>query len=1016
MVRYILSRPVGVLLAFGALIILGCVAFFYIPISLLPDVNVPEILIRVDYPNTPAATMEQNILKPIRESLAGLDHLNNIESKAANHTGTVDLRFDYGTRMNLAYIEVNEKLDRLTNMLPRDMPRPQVIRISTADIPILRVQVTPREQKDYLPVSEMADKILVRRLEQLDGVSVVEANGTQKGIITVEPYRKMLMALNMDEMSLAHAIQTANQELGSLSVKDGQYRYFIRLGDKLKNRQDIAAIPVRTPGGAIVPLSRLAAVREEPEVPTGYHLYNGQRGLVITVQKQPDARMNELVPRIKKAIGQFQQDYPQVAFAVTRDQTSLLHAGISNLQQDLLIGGVLTVLVLFLFLGNYASPTLMSISIPVSLVITFIFFYLFNISFNIISLSGLALGIGMLIDNSIVVLDRITLKRRTGLPMAESCVTGTREVTVPVINQVLTTVAVYVPLVYLNGMAGALVFDQSIALTISLAVSLLVAFILAPLLYKMLLGDRPGRLREDTRFYSWVRAGYHRMITYIFKHKKTFFLITILIMPVGFLLMPLMPVSALPEIEKKESLATIDWNTPIDAHENLARVQTLDSLLKPYAAIREAEVGIRQFLTGEEGENTVQQAQLYYSCQDEKAKHRTDKILQDYLRKEFPDATLGILDAPNAFTQLFAGADPYFEARFKPLSAAGGEADSLFHTIPLLAAKAGGKNWKPGPGLIREPGMNITLDEDKMMRYGVSRNAIQDILQELFGAFTITELRHFGDITSVRFNGNDRVPVSSLLQFPVHVNDSAWYPVNNFIRFAVNEDYKFITADRSGVYRAILFPHDENISYPELQQKLRQEAARAGLGVEFSGQYFSDRTQLKQLTLIFLLVLALTYFLLAMEFENLIHPLVVMFTIPLGISGAMIILYITGGSLNVMAAIGFIVILGLIVDDPILKVETINQLRKKYGQEGKMVNDRVQLEKILHEAGDICLKPLLMVSLTTSLALVPILFVRGIGNDLQKPLAWVIIGGLTIGTFFTTWFIPLAYWFITRKK
>src|SRR5699024_3309983 len=190
MVRYILYRPVGVLLAFIALIILGGITFFHVPISLLPNVNVPEILIRIDYPNTPAATIEQNILAPIRENLNTLGHLKTVESRASNNAGIVQLRFDYGTRMNLAYIEVNEKLDRLTNLLPADLPRPQVIRVSTADIPIMRIQVIPKKKRDYLEISELTNKVLVKRLEQLNGISVVDVNGAQKGIISVSPHRQ----------------------------------------------------------------------------------------------------------------------------------------------------------------------------------------------------------------------------------------------------------------------------------------------------------------------------------------------------------------------------------------------------------------------------------------------------------------------------------------------------------------------------------------------------------------------------------------------------------------------------------------------------------------------------------------------------------------------------------------------------------------------------------------------------------------------------------------------------------
>ncbi|HLR38533.1 MAG TPA: efflux RND transporter permease subunit, partial [Chitinophagaceae bacterium] len=803
----------------------------------------------------------------------------------------------------------------------------------------------------------------------------------------------------------------------SLSVKDGQYRYYIRLGDPVSTIADIANLPIRTPGGTIVPLARLAAVQQEPEIPTGYHLYNGEKGLVITIQKQPDARMTQLVPRVKKAVARFQKDYPQIHFAITRNQTSLLHAGIDNLKQDLLIGGILAIAILFLFLGNYASPTLMSISIPVSLIISCIFFYIFNISFNIISLSGLTLGIGILIDNSIVVLDRITLKRRLGLPMDESCITGTNEIMIPVINAVLTTVAAYVPLIYLSGLAGALIFDQSIALSISLGVSLLVAFILTPLLYKLMVRGKATDMREDTRFYAGVLRGYHQMIRYVFRYKRTFFIITLLVMPIGFFLASHIPISALPQIEKQESLVSLNWNAPIGAKENLRRMKKLDSLLRPYTITREMEIGTRQFLTQHEKENSVQQSEFYYKCKNESLKVKADRILSNWLSSHYSHATWDILDAPNAFTKLFSNETPYFEARFRSLSQKKEGNDSLFNSIPLLVSKVEANNWKRGAGLIREPIMDVTLNERKMMRYNVNRNTIENTLQELFGRFTITQLKHFGDVKSVRFVTNELSPTTeSLLRTPVKGTDSSWYPLNNFIRMSVSQDYRFITADKTGSYKSIVFPKDKRISYTSLQERLRKAAVKEGLRVSFTGQYFSDREQLKRLVFIFLLVFSLMYFLMALEFESLIQPLIALFVIPLGVSGAMIILLLSGGSLNVMAAIGFVVILGMIVDNPILMVETINLLRKRYGADQQMVKDPDKLEDIIHEAGEMCLKPLLMVSLTTILALIPILFFTGIGNDLEKPLALVVIGGLSIGTFFTIWFVPLAYWFFTKKN
>jgi multidrug efflux pump subunit AcrB len=1007
MISYLIKRPVAVLMTFIVLIITGMVVLKKVPVSLLPTIDVPQIAIRVNYPNTSASAIEETIIQPIREGLANIDKLSNIETKSANHSGLVNLAFRYGTKMDLAYIEVNEKLDRLSSVLPRDMQRPQVIRINTADIPVIRLQAVPKPDVDILAVSMLVEKVLKKRLEQLEGVSLVDINGKQETVISVTPDDDAISALNMDASMIVNAIKSANRELGGLSVRDGQYRYFVKLQHVLENENAVAALPVRLKDGTVIPLSRIAKVGLQKEKPTGYHLYNGREGLVITIQKQPDSRMDLLVPQVKAAVELFKADYPQVDFLFTQDQTFLLDAGIDNLQQDLVYAGILTVLLLFAFLGNWASPLLMSISIPVSLIITFIFFYLFNISFNIISLSGLALGIGMLIDNSIVVIDNITRHRRANVNMLQSAIDGTNEVIVPVISQVLTTVAVYAPLILLSGIAGALVLDQAIALTISLAVSLMVAFILAPLLYRLLLRASPEKLRKEPLLYRVTARLYHRMIRHILRFKPIYMGLTILLMPAGLWFAGKIPIRSLPQIEKTESLVKIDWNEPVDVGENLRRIKGLDSMLKKVVTVTEAEIGIQQFLLKHES-NTVQQAEFYYACNSETGKIRADTLTSRWMRTYYPGAVFATEDAPNAFSQLFASTDPFFEARFK---VAEKTVDGVGFSAMLEEIRRDiFADSRGGDGFMQERSLSVLLDYDKMAMYGISRTGIENVLEQQFGVFTISDIKRLGEVKKIRLT-TDRGDVESKLNALVQSGHSASYPLNYFA--SVNNDLqpKYITADKSGRYQSIIFDASADDT-ESIQKQVRKVAAKYGFQVVFSGQYFKDRALLDTMKKIFLIVLLLLYFILAVQYESLIQPLLVMLTIPLGITGGLFFLWLTGGTLDVMALVGFVVILGLIVDDPILKVETLNRLEKKYKSEGRKF-DGALLEQMIHEAGDICLKPMLMVSLTTSIAMVPVMFIGGIGNELQRPLAAVIIGGLTIGTFFATWFVPLAYWYVS---
>lgn len=1007
LIRYLIFRPVGVLFSFLVLLALGGVLFFKVPVSLLPNIDVPRIVIKVNSANTSAAVIQRSIVSLLTENLGTLNNLKNIESKVTNHAGWVYLDFEYGTRMDLAYVEVNEKIDRLSQYFPRNLPRPLVTRINTTDIPVVRLQIVPNRKDDYVRLSLLAEKVLAKRLEQIAGVSMVDINGKVKSVVVLKPNKQILNAIRMDEHDIINAIQNSNGDLGALSIRDGQYQYFVKLSGVLEGAADIEKLSLTTKQGNVISLAQVCKVESVIEKQVGYHLYNGERGIVITIQKQASARMGELMSELREVINQFGKDYPEISFVLTQDQTFVLDEGIGNLQQDLMYGGVLTILLLFVFLGNWISPALMSINIPISLIISFSVFYLFDVSFNIISLSGLALGVGMLIDNSIVVIDSITRKNRSGLGVEASVVEGTNLVVAPVVSQVLTTVAVYAPLVLLPGISGDLVKDQSIALTISLSVSLLVAFILSPVLYRLLMKASGGKVREDTAIYKWISRGYHRMVDHILRYKQLCLFITILLMPVGFIIATAIPVSSLPEIEKKESLIEIDWNEPIDAEENMRRTTSLLNQIKSGVILTEAEIGIRQFVL-QESNSSIQSTTVYYLCKDEEKKLLIDELAKEWISKMYSPAHYAIRDAPNAFTQLFVTNKPFFEARFYNNE---GEQVGQRSGVDDLAGKPGLKGYSLGEGSMMEPCIEISLDYEKIALYGIQQDRLIATLEQTFGAYLVSEIKRFGDVQFVRFQfPGDELGQKLKITLPGKNNEQ--YALDNFVKWRFAEQPKCITADRNGTYQSVIYGKS-SMDFNKLQQQIVQLALGDNVSVRFVGQYFDDHTQLRQLIIIFLIVFFLMYFILAIQYESLILPLLIMLTIPLGISGAMFLLWLTGGTLNVMTAIGFVVVLGLIVDDPILKIETLNKLWKGYKKQGLQPDERL-LRQMIHEAGESCLKPLLMVSLTTSLALTPVLFIPGLGNDLQKPMVWVIVGGLTIGTFFTTWFIPLSFWYVVK--
>lgn len=1009
MVRFLLSRPIAVGMTFLALLIFSVILFRTLPISLLPPIDVPQIVIKVNYPNSSPESIEQNVLRPIREGMITLNGLHDLESKAGSEVGDVRLTFDFQTRMELAYIEVNEKIDRLTNSLPKDMPRPQVVRINSNDIPIVRLQVIPKEGVDFAEVSMLTENVIKKRLEQLEGVALVDINGRQEKVITVTPNKPVMTGLGLKAADLIRAIKDGNSELPGISVEDGQFRYYLRLATKLETAEDVGNLPVRGPSGNTVSLSKVAEVNYALAKPTGFHLFQDKVGLVVTVHKQTSAKMNETMPLIYEAVELFNADYPQVDFELTQDQSSLLNAGINNLQTSLLFGGLFAFAILFVFMGNYRTPIIIGISLPTSLVISFMVFYFFNISINVISLSGLALGLGMLIDNAIIVLDNINRKREEGLPLFEACVSGVNEVQSALISSVLTTLAVFVPLVFLSGVAGALFYDQAVSVAAILCVSLLVAFILLPLLYFLFFKNKTkSTLKEDSRLFKGMLKGYKIIYRRLFAHPGWSLLVLFLMIPLLLATVNFLKVEGLPPIEKFDVLISLDWNEPINASQNKDRIQNLLGQLEGKFTVAESDLGLRQFLLYE-GENAIQQADLYLMFADNEAKENVSKQLQDFFRQNFPQASLEINDAPNAFDQLFNSNRPYFEVRLKnleskrPISAS--QMNLWMEQFPI-------KTWSKGPGLQEGSSVIFKTDLEKLALYGLGVDQLITTIEQLFGNYLITDIRQFGEIIPIQLRNNQLDFQTLLKRNFIYGEEGVPYALSEFIEFSYDSHYKFVTADRAGIYQSL----NLNISDPTKHEAdIRSWGVERNLAVEFAGQYFQDQETIKELMGILMVSILLLYFILAAQFESFLQPLIVVFTLPLGVGGAFLVLWLTGTSLNVMSAIGLVVMLGIMVNDAILKIDTINRLRVTYQTKDGLLA-REALVKALYHAGEIRLKPIVMTSVTTILALIPVVFGAGLGADLQRPLVFSVIGGLTIGTFTALYFIPLAYWFLSGHR
>ncbi len=1025
MLSFLLRRPIAVGMSFAALLIASLWALNHLPVSLLPSVEIPQLRIYATVPNRSATEIESAIMQPIREQLATLPGVEKIDSEASAEVGTLRLQFAYGADMQLAYLAANEQIDRLSTAFPEGVPRPQVVRLNTADIPVARLQILPQTPtNDLMAVSNLAEKVLKKRLESLEGVALVDINGIQRRRIRIVPHPDKLAAWGLSVAAIEQSLRENNQPLGAISVKDGQYRYFLQIEATLRSTEDVKALPLRLPGRTIQ-LAEVAAVSEETATPLAWHLFHAVPGVVVTLHKHPDAQMRSVMQAFYDTVRQFRSEFPHLRFAITQDQSVLLRTSIDNLQSALLYGGICAFLVLFFFLSNYRTAFIIGISLPSSLLLSFFFFYLFNLSINIISLSGMALGVGMLIDNAIIVLDNITrhwaqAERPERLPyLFRACVHGTTEVMSPLVSSVLTTLAVFVPLVFLNGLSGALFYDQALAIAITLGCSLAVSFVVLPLCYWIVFSLRLRRHRvasvgigSENRVYRTLLKAYQWLHHRLFMVRLPAFLVMCALGASSYAFFQALPVQNLPSIERQEVRLTLDWNEPIEVATNKARVEEVLAHFQSQFLYAESEIGIPQFLR-KDHRASVTYADLYFYCTDAAQRKVLEHTISEYFAQNYPQAQVEWSEPPNAFNQMFAAQAPYLALQLRPFQQKQplplSMLDTLRKALPTTAYQVG-NGWIPTTTVL------LSLHTDALARYGIGQQTVRERLSEVFQQRTATALQNFGERIPLVVQQTPADFAETLRNTWVYVQGgdggSTGYRLSELVTHRFEVAYKSITADVNSLYQSVYFPEMPRKDAAALWATAQQTAKHLQqFTVSAEGTYFVEMENMQQMLFVLGVAVALLYFILAAQFESFVLPILVLLTLPLGIAGSMALLWLTGESLNMMSAIGMVVMLGIMVNDAILKIDTMNRLWRT--SEPRTVQ---ALRNAIALAGERRFKPIVMTSLTTILALTPLLFTTGLGADLQKPLAYAVIGGLTFGTFTALYFIPLGYYFLNRTR
>ncbi len=993
---------------YAAVVLLGVVSLTRLPVDLLPDLSYPKLTVWTTYPGAAPAEVEASVTVPIEGVLSTLSGLRRISSVSREGVSLVTLEFPWGRDMDVAMLHVREKLDELRWLLPRDVDRPTILRMDPRSQPIMGVAVSGA---DLRHLTGLCRDVFKRRLEQLPGLALVELVGEVEPEIQVEVDQDRLEALGLSVADVARALERANVTLPGGTIRRGEFRFSLRLLGTFQDVAEIADVPVAWQGDRLVRVRDLAAVHVGTRERENENRWNGEPSVGLLVYKDAGANTVRVSRAARGVLKKLRAQYPGVHIDVAFDQSGFISLAIANVLQAVGLGGLLAFLVLFFFLRDPRYPLMVSVSIPVSILATFVFLHAVGAGLNLMTLGGLALGVGMLVDASIVVLENIFRHREMGEDADQAAAAGTSEVALAVTASTLTTVAVFFPIVYVRGVAGQLFKHQAYAVTSALVASLLVSLSLLPVLAARA-RRRSGSPRGDRReTLGRFATAYENLLLRALARPGKTILIALVAFGAAAFLATRLPRELLPPVDQGEFVVELEMPPGTSLEATSAAAATLEKHFLEHPAVDAVftTVGImpsqRLFRAGELALN---RANLRVRLR-KNWRGRTDQVMRtleataprlagDVTFRSPQTGLAGLLELGRAGLEIRVFGDDWSRCRKLAEDLRRRLADVPGLTGLLVEAEEG------------QPEVRISVRRDRAALYGLTPRRVAEFVRDYFRGNVSTQFEEPDRKIDIRVwpEAAQRRSLWDLLKAQIPTRHSS-VPVREVIEYRRSRGPSEIrreNQERVVVLHADVAGRALGAVVGDVQRAIERLDVPLGMRVEIGGAREEMTRSFRSLVAAAVLAIVLVYMILAAEFESLVQPFIVMMTVPLGLIGVVLGLLVTGTSWNVISLIGFVVLVGIVVNDGIVKIDFIN----------REVRRGAPVRKAILEAGRKRLRPIVMTTVTTVFGLLPMAVGIGAGAELQRPLAVTVIFGITFATLLTLLVVPVLYLLLAGNR
>lgn len=1027
--RVSVERPVLATMVTLIVVVLGVVSLGRVQIDLLPAVELPTITIRTEYEGASPEVIEQRVTAIVEEIVATVPGVERLESTSAEGISTVKATFGWGTDVDTAAIDVDAKLESEIDELPADIVPPRVSKFDVASFPVVILGIS----SDLPPVelTTLVEERIRPRLAQLPGVAQVDPWGSYDREIRVEVDPGRLRALGVPLEQVRQAIVDANLDLPAGKIEQGQQAITLRAPAQFVDLEQLRGLVVATHEGAPVRLHQLASVHDSYTRLERLARVNGRRGLRVGIRKQADANTVDVSQRILAEIVALNRDFPQVEVLPVIDQGNFIERSIANVASSVLYGGALAVLVLLVFLRSVRSTVVIAVSIPISIVATFAMLYFGGLTLNLMSLGGLALGVGMMVDNSIVVLENVFRRRdELGEPLEKAAVAGAAEVGPAIVASTITTLVVFLPLVFVRGVSGVLFQDLALVVVFSLTASLVVSLSLVPMLAAKLLGGRakPGRAaagggpaeagpvegRLSARVGRWLDGlghAYGRVLAAALRHRAATLVMATAAMVASGLVAPVIGTEFMPPSDEGEVRVTGEMpvGTKLDVIDRQS--QRLEALVAE--AVPEATASVTSVDASGREPAEAFRGEVRLTLVPASQRERSNAAIAADLRQQLQSSVPGMEIRTRAPQGQFLLERVLGTTEGLIVEVRGFDLDVLDRLAREVDARIADVPGITDVVLSREAGVpqsRIHIDRDKAADLGLSARDVASTLEIAVAGAEAGEYHVEGNAYRilVQLADAEHLPLSEILDLRLRSTSGQDIALRSVV--TTEPGLGPIVIERKAQERLVKLTanvagRDLGSVAADVQARLAEIPRMPGYELGVSGTFEEQQRAFDELVVSLLLSLVLVYMVLAAQYESLRDPLVVMLSVPVAAIGVVLVLVFTHTTLNVQSFIGCIMLGGIVVNNAILLVD----------QAGRLRADGVAVQAAVVEAGRRRLRPILMTTLTTVLALIPLALGVGEGADAQAPLARTVLGGLAASTVITLVLIPVVYSLMHRE-